>query len=65
MMRESLGYVVLDRVTLADAERAREADLVSAVVRHAKVESAADRVRRLRAVGDRGRVLRFQERAQG
>lgn len=57
-----LGYVVLDRVTLADAERAREADLVSAVVRHATPETAAERVRRLRAVGDRGRVLRFQER---
>lgn len=40
-----LGYIDLDRRTLQAAEQAREADLVSGVVRHAEVLTAAERVR--------------------
>lgn len=42
-----LGYVEVDRITLQRATEAREADMCSAVVRHAKIENAADRARRL------------------
>jgi hypothetical protein len=53
-MSEPLGYVSVDRITLQRATEAREADLCSTVVRHAKVETAADRARRLqrRPVGN-------------
>lgn len=42
-----LGYVVIDRNTLKAADEAALADSYSSVVRHATIETAADRARRL------------------
>jgi hypothetical protein len=63
---DDLGYVDLDRQTLQRAEREREADLASCVVRHASPESAAARARRRagKTAIVEARVLQFLERAR-
>jgi hypothetical protein len=42
-----LGYVSVDRLTLREAEERTLANAQSCVVRHAEVERASDRARRL------------------
>ena len=55
-------FVAIDRNTLKAAEEAARADAQSCVVRHAEVETASARARRLATTHTSGRLLTWPTR---